>query len=94
MILPKYKFYAGKAVNFSMKGNTAINPNTGQEMTAINSVSSNRVAVFTEHIYVNYSVSNDIFDSANNIKAEVLSVYMYKSDNTYIGRLSVPKAKM
>ena len=94
MILPKYKFYAGKAVNFSMKGNTAINPNTGQEMTAINSVASNRVAVFTEQIYVNYSVSNDIFDSANNIKAEVLSVYMYKSDNTYIGRLSVPKAKM
>lgn len=94
MIPPKYKFYVGKAINFSMIGNTYIDPSTGQPGSAIDAVSSYPVNVNSELIYVNYSPSRDIFDNINNIYAEGLNIYMYGEANTYLGRIAINKAKL
>lgn len=94
MIPPKYKFYVGKALNFTMLEHKAINPYTGQMFTAINAVSSNKVSVDSQMIYVNYSPSRDIFDSINDVKAEGLNVHMYNAENAYLGMIAIGKAQM
>lgn len=94
MIPPKYKFYIGKAMSFTMQENKAIDPSTGQQFSSINSISSTKVVVNSEIIYVNYSPSDDIFDELNNTKAEGLNIYMYREDYTYIGVQRIAKAKM
>lgn len=95
MIPPKYKFYVGKAISFTISDNTYIDPNTGQPGSAANTVASNKEHISTDSgfIYVNYSPSKDIFDSTNNVRAEYLNVYMYGSNSAYLGRITVNNAK-
>lgn len=95
MVHPKYKFYIGRDIKFIILANRHIDPDTGQPISGtINAVSSPATPIDSELIYVNYTPSNDIFDSVNNIKAEGLNIYMYDKNNTYIGWQAVKTTSM
>lgn len=91
MIPPKYKFYAGKAIKFSMADNTCINPVTGEREEVSNGVSSYPVNVNTELLYVNYSPSRDTVGGFDGAKAENLNIHMYGAANTYLGKIVINK---
>ena len=93
MTPPKYKFYMGKAISFTMLNNTAIDPVTGQTVTSNSTVSSTRIQVNSKTVYINYSPSSSIVDYENNIHAESLNIHMYGSNSEYIGKQSVESAK-
>lgn len=94
MILPKYKFYAGKAVSFfSILEGKRINPDTGKIENNANAVcSSYPASVSSELIYVNYSPSRDI-NSENDMPYEDMNIYMYDSAGAYLGRITIDKTK-
>lgn len=95
MIPPKYKFYSGKALSLTMVKGKYVDPQTGVEgYNAINTVSSNKMYTSAKKLYINYSPSNDIFDSINNIKIEGVNLYMYSNSDTYLGKIAIDKSKM
>lgn len=96
MIPPKYKFYAGRAINISMVANAFIDPYTGvfEPNDAVNTIASRKVNVDTDLIYINYNPSMDIFDNINNITDEMMRVFMYGSSGEYLGWHGVQKAEM
>ena len=95
MVPPKYKFYSGKALSLTMIKGKYVNQYTGEEgYDAINSVSSHKTRINAKMLYVNYSPSDDIFDSINNTKAEGLNLYMYDRNEKYLGRIIIDKSKL
>lgn len=99
MVTPKYNFYCGKAINFSLTYNTYIDANGEYKPTddvTLNAAASHRVKLDDDvkAIYVNYSPSTDWFDKYNNIRVEYLHVFMYDKKGVYLGKSTIDKAKL
>lgn len=85
MVPPKYKFYIGKGLEFTLTEDQHINSTTGAYDTAINTAASGKVPVSAPEIYVDYAQSEDLFDDINKFPAEQLFIATYNKASNYLG---------
>lgn len=97
MIPPKYKFYCGKASTLNMTKGKHFIPSTGEEAEEnLNFISSNKMFVDTNTIYINYSPSNNVVTGplGVSLREELLNIYMYDKNGAFINRIEIKESKV
>lgn len=94
MVLPEYKFYVGTGLSLNLVPDRSIDVDTGDYWTGnTNVVSSDKLHITTKLLYIDYTVSSDMFGTTG-IHDEALYLFTYDSDLTYLGRKRIETAQV